>query len=269
MKLRKLVLISLLLAAAVFLAGCAAQPKPAASPTTVPATDAPTEPTANPAAAVEGAVAAAGEAAEGAANAVGEATEDAAAVVGEAAETVSDGFKEALADAKARSQELLDAAKAAIDGKKPLLLTLAELSVFDGKEGRPAYVAVDGVIYDMTNSIPWKNGEHNGYQAGNDLTREIKEISPHGVKNLERVTEVGRLKVELTLEQLKEFDGKEGRPAYIAIEGIIYDVSAHPSWEGGAHKGVEAGQDVSEQFKGSPHEAAILSQAVEIGVLVQ
>jgi predicted heme/steroid binding protein len=42
-------------------------------------------------------------------------------------------------------------------------------------------------------SIPWKNGKHNGYTAGKDLTAEIKEKSPHGVKNLERVPVVGHI----------------------------------------------------------------------------
>ncbi|NLG57268.1 MAG: cytochrome B5, partial [Clostridiales bacterium] len=29
----------------------------------------------------------------------------------------------------------------------------------------------------------------------------------------------------MTLEELKAFDGKEGRRAYIAVDGIIYDVT--------------------------------------------
>ena len=32
---------------------------------------------------------------------------------------------------------------------------------------------------------------HNGFEAGNDLTKEIKEVSPHGVINLERVPAIG------------------------------------------------------------------------------
>jgi len=120
----------------------------------------------------------------------------------------------------------------------------------------------------MTNSLPWKNGEHNGFAAGHDLTREIKEISPHGVGKLQNVVEIGRVKVELTLEQLKAFDGKDGRPAYVAVDGVLYDLTAHPSWEGGEHAGVQAGQDVTEALNASPHGAGVLSQAVEIGVLL-
>lgn len=74
-----------------------------------------------------------------------------------------------------------------------LELTLDQLKQYDGKNGNPAYVAVDGIIYDVTNVKAWKNGEHNGYSAGNDLTDIIKNKSPHGVKNLEGLPIVGKL----------------------------------------------------------------------------
>lgn len=74
-----------------------------------------------------------------------------------------------------------------------LVLTLEELSQYDGKDGNPAYVAVDGVIYDVTDVPQWKNGEHNGYFAGQDLTDIIKNESPHGVSKLNGVPVVGKL----------------------------------------------------------------------------
>ena len=74
-----------------------------------------------------------------------------------------------------------------------LELTLDQLKQYDGKNGNPAYVAVDGIIYDLTNVPAWKNGEHNGYSAGNDLTDIIKNKSPHGLKNLEGKPVVGKL----------------------------------------------------------------------------
>ncbi len=73
-------------------------------------------------------------------------------------------------------------------------LTLEELAQFDGKDGRHAYIAVDGAIYDVTDSTRWNNGQHNGYSAGNDLTEEIKNSSPHGVSKLKTVPMIGRLK---------------------------------------------------------------------------
>ena len=72
-------------------------------------------------------------------------------------------------------------------------MTLEELSYYDGKEGRPAYVAVQGFIYDVSNSSLWANGMHNGYAAGQDLTEIILTQSPHGLSTLSRVPIVARL----------------------------------------------------------------------------
>ncbi len=72
--------------------------------------------------------------------------------------------------------------------------TLEELSQYNGKDGQPAYVAVDGVVYDVTNVEAWKDGEHKlGLTAGNELTEEITNQSPHGLKVLEGLPIVGEL----------------------------------------------------------------------------
>jgi predicted heme/steroid binding protein len=50
-----------------------------------------------------------------------------------------------------------------------------ELAQYDGKEGRKAYVAVNDLIYDVTDSPLWQNGEHEGeHQAGRELTKELR-----------------------------------------------------------------------------------------------
>lgn len=74
-----------------------------------------------------------------------------------------------------------------------LELTLEDLSYYDGTDGKKAYVAVDGIIYDMSGSSRWSGGNHNGYQAGQDLTSVIDNISPHGRSTLTRVPTVGIL----------------------------------------------------------------------------
>ena len=72
--------------------------------------------------------------------------------------------------------------------------TLEELSQYNGKDGQPAYVAVDGVVYDVTNVEAWKDGEPKlGLTAGNELTEEITNQSPHGLKVLEGLPIVGEL----------------------------------------------------------------------------
>ena len=80
--------------------------------------------------------------------------------------------------------------------KEKRCLTLSELSYFDGKDGHPAYVAVEGVIYDVTNSRLWRGGVHDPSHgmaaAGRDLTEVLKE-SPHGDKHLKDFPVVGWL----------------------------------------------------------------------------
>jgi len=79
------------------------------------------------------------------------------------------------------------------ENEEPLELTLAELAAFDGREGRRGFIAVDGIIYEVTGSSRWRNGNHNGYQAGQDLTQFIDQVSPHGRSVLSRMPQVGIL----------------------------------------------------------------------------
>ena len=74
-----------------------------------------------------------------------------------------------------------------------LSLTLEQLKQYDGKNGNPAYIAVDGVLYDVSGVRQWKSGSHEGYSAGKDLTDAIMGKSPHGTSVLEGVPVVGKL----------------------------------------------------------------------------
>ncbi len=65
--------------------------------------------------------------------------------------------------------------------------------------------------------------------------------------------------MEITPEELAQFDGKEGRPAYIAVNDVIYDVSDYPSWAEGVHFGITAGTDATEDFE-SCHDHTVLEK---------
>ena len=66
--------------------------------------------------------------------------------------------------------------------------------------------------------------------------------------------EVSELK-KFTLEELEKCDGKEGRPAYVAYKGKVYDISENGMWDDGDHMGIhEAGQDLTEDMEDAPHE---------------
>ena len=71
--------------------------------------------------------------------------------------------------------------------------TAEELSQYDGQDGRKAYITVDGDIYDVTDVEYWSGGKHNGFEAGMDLTNEIKNVSPHGLSKLKGLPKVGKL----------------------------------------------------------------------------
>lgn len=70
--------------------------------------------------------------------------------------------------------------------------TTAELGEFNGKNGKPAYVAYKGKVYDVTDSSQWLDGDHLGHEAGQDLTEEM-EIAPHAEDVMDRMKQVGVL----------------------------------------------------------------------------
>jgi predicted heme/steroid binding protein len=73
-----------------------------------------------------------------------------------------------------------------------------------------------------------------------------------------------------TLDELAAFDGQDGHKAYIAVDGVIYDVTAVSQWGSKLHAGrFKAGQDYSEAIKSAPHGVDKLLTAVKIGVLTK
>ncbi|MBE0575377.1 MAG: CopD family protein [Desulfuromonadales bacterium] len=72
-------------------------------------------------------------------------------------------------------------------------MTEDELSFFDGSEGRQAYFAYQGKIYDVTNSRLWKNGAHMArHKAGMDLTSILSQ-APHDESKVLDMPVVGTL----------------------------------------------------------------------------
>jgi predicted heme/steroid binding protein len=72
--------------------------------------------------------------------------------------------------------------------------TIEELKEYNGKNGKPAYIAYKGKIYDVTDDYLWTDGEHQGeHSAGADLTEEMS-LAPHMEDVLERVKLVGTLR---------------------------------------------------------------------------
>jgi predicted heme/steroid binding protein len=53
---------------------------------------------------------------------------------------------------------------------------------------------------------------------------------------------------------LQRYNGERGQPAYVAFEGVVYDVSDCPKWRTGLHESLHfAGFDLSTELPDAPH----------------
>ena len=76
---------------------------------------------------------------------------------------------------------------------EPRKFTSNELAQNDGKDGKPAYIAYKGTVYDVSQSAFWLYGDHMAaHQGGKDLTNEM-ELAPHREEMLQKVKQVGVL----------------------------------------------------------------------------
>jgi predicted heme/steroid binding protein len=81
-------------------------------------------------------------------------------------------------------------------------------------------------------------------------------------------TETGLL--QMTVEELAQFNGKDGAKAYVAVDGNVYDVTGNRKWLDGNHeKGMSAGRDLSEFISSAPHGKDILKQFTIVGKIVE
>ena len=77
---------------------------------------------------------------------------------------------------------------------------------------------------------------------------------------------------EFTVKELAEFDGRDGKPVYVAFGGTVYDVSGTPLWNRGSHfRRHLPGTDLSDQMGCAPHGADVLARpGIEaVGILVK
>lgn len=70
-----------------------------------------------------------------------------------------------------------------------------------------------------------------------------------------------------TMEELSKFNGRNGNPAYVAVNGIVYDVSLEKAWGGASHFGLTAGKDLSAQFNSCHRVMDILKNLPKVGTI--
>ncbi len=93
----------------------------------------------------------------------------------------------------------------------------------------------------------------------NDPTKFDRTYTAAETERIETVT--------VTAEELQSANGKDGHPAYIAIQGVVYDVSSFEGWAGGIHHKLLAGQDLTDQFLKSGHGVEYLQKLPVVGSL--
>lgn len=71
-----------------------------------------------------------------------------------------------------------------------------------------------------------------------------------------------------TLEELKKYNGKDGNLAYVAVNGVVYDVTNVAAWAAATHFGLSAGNDLTNQFASCHASTDILSTLPKAGNLM-
>ncbi|RPF47859.1 putative heme/steroid binding protein [Hydrogenoanaerobacterium saccharovorans] len=72
-----------------------------------------------------------------------------------------------------------------------------------------------------------------------------------------------------TEAELSKYNGRNGNPAYVAVNGIVYDVTNNAAWGGATHFGLVAGTDVTSQFASCHAGQPILSKLKVVGKMVE
>lgn len=129
------------------------------------------------------------------------------------------------------------------------------------------YVAIDSVVYDMTNVPAWGSGGHQGGTAGEDISAKIVN-APHGKNPVPNLPIKGYLVGTFTLAELSRYDGTKNMPKYVAASGVVYDVSSVPAWRTGRHQGGRVGTDISSLIAKAPHGVNVLGNRDVVGFLV-
>lgn len=99
------------------------------------------------------------------------------------------------------------------------------------------------------------------------LMNKIDLLSENINKNDECMNE-NRQMLMLKEEELSKYNGTKGMPAYVAVKGIIYDVSNEAAWGGGTHFGLVSGKDLTNEFMNCHGMESILKKLPIVGKIV-
>ncbi|MHB8869421.1 MAG: cytochrome b5 domain-containing protein [Thermoleophilia bacterium] len=73
-----------------------------------------------------------------------------------------------------------------------------------------------------------------------------------------------------SLQELAEYDGRDGGESLFAFEGKVYDVTDSPMWIDGDHEGEHAaGEDLTAAMADAPHGVESFAGFPVVGVLAE
>ena len=71
-----------------------------------------------------------------------------------------------------------------------------------------------------------------------------------------------------TKEEVVQYNGKNGNPAYVIYKGKVYDVSASFLWKDGTHQVLHsAGVDLTNALEQAPHGGDFLERFPVVGII--
>lgn len=146
------------------------------------------------------------------------------------------------------------------------------MDCFNKKEKIEAIKDVQKQIYYYNNAVRITACPINRLKLENTLIDKINYLL-YLTQKLCRDLEVNcldemiRQSEEFTIDTLSAFDGREGKSAYVAVDGIVYDVSLEITWGGASHFGLVAGKDLTAQFNSCHGMKSILANLPSVGVL--
>ncbi|HAT4363077.1 TPA: hypothetical protein I9148_000548 [Clostridium perfringens] len=211
--------------------------------------------------------------------------------VTEAFYELNDGDESILRDipmvgllAEPEEAEIMDGVEEYYPQQRLKIMSSEELEKYNGENGNPAYMAIEGIVYDITNLSVLELFNETNLRLGSDITKEFKtyyrgdkellkeakEVAIlHDFNESQRGKHIERNIKDLTLKELSKYDGKNGNPAYVAVNGVIYDVTNEEILKKSPHNSINLGTDITKEFKGCHNsDESVLAKLPIVGKVI-